>query len=118
MNINEVIHKVGAQAEGAAGGEQIGVGRRISINRQASKNSRRGRVAREQFSNREGMDIVGAGAGGERQSECSREARWKMIDQRERFDSREIRVKDKERARSSWRNSRMKNSDRMGNSRW
>ena len=118
MNINEVIHKVGAQAEGAAGGERIGVGRRISINRQASKNSRRGRVAREQFSNREGTDIVGAGAGGERQSECSREARWKMIDQRERFDSREIRVKDKERAQSSWRNSRMKNSDRMGNSRW
>ena len=118
MNVNEVVHKVGAQAEGAAGRERIGVGRRISINRQASKNSRRGRVAREQFSNREGTDIVGAGAGGERQSECRREARRKMIDQRERFDSREIRVKDKERARSSWRNSRMKNGDRMGNSRW
>ena len=82
------------------------------------ENGGRGRIAREKFSSGECTDIVGAGAGSKWQSECKREARWKMIDQRERFDSREVRVEDKERARSSWRNSRMKNSDRMGNSRW
>jgi hypothetical protein len=83
------------------------------------QNSERSRVAREQFKSRECSDIVGAGAGGERQTKGRREARWKMGGERKWFDGRKVRVKDKEGARSSWGSSRvMEDCNRMRDSRW
>jgi hypothetical protein len=65
------------------------------------QNSGKSGVAKEQFESRKCSDTVDASAGGERQTEGRREARWKMGGKRKWFDGWEIRVEDKEGAQSS-----------------
>jgi hypothetical protein len=116
MDIDEMVDKVGAKLEGAAGRASRGEsGRRGSTGNRLEKDGR-GWVTGQQFGDGESTDIVGTEAGSKRETERSRELGRRLVGKEGRLGGWKIRVKGKERVRSGGGLAGLEDCDRMGNS--